>query len=132
MPANNTQTPEPGKLCRKCKTFQPMRNFKTPKHRECVNCKLQRITKQAWYAVHAATATVAAANVRGITSTREGLRYYERQRKRDQAPERDPPLRPLDNRWCRGCHSQKPASEFASYRHRVCLRCDLPPPRQAK
>jgi hypothetical protein len=118
------------KICRLCRKRTPIENFQTPHHRICTVC-VDRRRRETLRWLGRELDAPGVPKGPALTGTREGLRKYDRERKRQMAPDRKPPRFPLAMRWCRSCNAQKPAGEFGSWRHRVCMKCDGPALRQS-
>ena len=124
-PFGMLSTPVTTKTCRKCKRTQPIENFETPKHRQCIPCKVKlQHTRGIWQPQHPAANPTKAP---GITSTVEGRAKYARELARRKAgpATRLPAILPV-SKHCRRCQTRKPLIEFASWRVRICLACDGP------
>ena len=114
----------PGKRCRTCRIYKANDAFQFPRMKTCIKCFLRRVRGAERGALAVEQSMLAASGAPALTSTREGMNAYNRERYRANMKPAKLPLQLPTRKLCRQCQKLKPISEFGSWRIRRCLVCD--------
>lgn len=114
----------PGKVCRTCRKYKPNKGYQFPRMKTCIECFLRRVRRTERGALAVEQSALHASGAPALTSTREGMNAYNRERYRANMKPAKLPLQLPTRKLCRSCQKLKPISAFSSWRIRRCLACD--------